>query len=108
MKIKLTESKLREIVSESIKRSINEITSNEYYNPYAAWQELTNKQEETLKVLLDKLKNMGVKSAHMHNFPSGAPCIAIDSDEYRKIVKFIPDNFRAQINPATTYIAPRH
>lgn len=102
-KITLTESKLKNIISETIKKVLSED-----YNPYAAWQELTSKQEESLKVLLNKLKNMGVKSAHMHDFPSGAPCIAIDSNEYRKIAKFIPDNFRAQINPATTYIALRH
>ena len=108
MKIKLTESKLRQIVTESVKKILSED-----YDNNAAWKELVESQRKPLEELLSILKRAGIESANISEYRSGSPRIGMSTDEYyEKKAYSIADKFATPRNmyvsedsyPATTYI----
>lgn len=111
MKIKLTESKLKQIVSESVKKILSED-----FNNVESWKEYINTQRKPLEDLLKILKRNGIESANISEYRSGVPRIGISTDEYYdKNVYKIADQFASSRNmyvsddsyPATTYITLR-
>ena len=108
MKIQLTESKLKQIVAESVKKILSED-----YDNNAAWKEWIEFQRKALEELLSILKRAGIESANISEYRTGAPRIGMDTDEYYdKKVYEISNRFASSRNmyvsedsyPATTYI----
>lgn len=107
-KITLTESKLRQIVTESVKKILSED-----YDNNAAWKEWVESQRKPLEELLNILKRAGIESANISEYRTGAPRIGMNTDEYyEKKAYSIADKFATPRNmyvsedsyPATTYI----
>lgn len=79
MKIKLTESKLKQIVAESVKRILSEDFNND-----ESWREHVDAQRKPLEDLLKILKRYGIESAHVSEYRTGVPRISISTDEYNE------------------------
>lgn len=106
MKIKLTESKLKEIVKEAV---YNIMESNqEEMRKYA------QEDNQIHMALQNYLQKMGVESAKLRQFPSGAYYVGVYTPEYNdKQVYKIVDNYAKRLGmiynddqyPATTQIS---
>lgn len=106
MKIKLTESKLKEIVKEAV---YNIMESNQ--------EEMRRYAQEDKQMhmeLQNYLQKMGVESAEIRNFPSGAYYVGVYTPEYNtKQVYKIVDEYAKRLGmiytddqyPATTQIS---
>lgn len=108
MKIKITESKLRQIVTESVKKILSEDFNND-----ESWKEYVDTQRKPLEDLLKILKRYGIESANINEYRTGVPRISISTDEYyNKKVYEIAERFANSRNmyvsedsyPATTHI----
>lgn len=108
MKIKLSESKLRQIVTESVKKILSED-----FNNNESWKEYVDTQRKHLEDLLKILKRSGIESCNISEYRTGVPRISISTDEYyNKKVYEITERFAKSRNmyvtedsyPATTYI----
>jgi poly-D-alanine transfer protein DltD len=108
MKIKLTESKLKQIVKEAV---YNIMESNQ--------EEMRKYAQEDNQIhmgLQNYLQKMGVESAKLSQFPSGAYYVGVYTPEYNdKQVYKIVDNYANRLGmiynddqyPATTQISLR-
>lgn len=108
MKIKLTESKLKQIVKEAV---YNIMESNQ--------EEMIKYAQEDKQMhmeLQNYLQKMGVESAKIGQFPSGAYCVNVYTPEYNnKQVYKIVDSYAKRFGmmydddqyPATTKISLR-
>lgn len=108
MKIKLTESKLKQIVTESVKKILSEDFNND-----EPWKEYVDTQRKHLEDLLKILKRNGIESAHVSEYRTGVPRISMNTDEYNEKKAYeIADRFASLRNmyvsedsyPATTHI----
>lgn len=108
MKIKLSESKLRQIVTESVKKILSEDFNNN------GWGEFVKSQRKIYEELLNFLQRQGIESAVVGEFQSGAPCIKISTNEYNKknvweIANKFAESRKMYISddsyPATTYLS---
>lgn len=108
MKIKLTESKLKQIVKEAV---YNIMESNQ--------EEMRRYAQEDRQMhmeLQNYLQKMGVESANLSRFPSGAYYVSVSTPEYlAKNVERIARNYAERLGveyrenqyPATTQISLR-
>lgn len=106
MRIKLTESTLNKIVSEAVRKVLQEAYDYEQ-------TEYINSEKKQLEELALYLKRNGIESVHVGSYPSGLPCLKINTDEYRtKHVFSLGDKFaetkgkilKYDSYPATTYL----
>lgn len=108
MKIKLTENDINKMVINSVKKILKE--NNNYEREYIEW---INSEKNLLEELSEFLKKNGVESAHVGAYPSGLPCLKVNTDEYHEkrvydmAEKFAKTKGRYATDdsyPATTYI----
>ena len=108
MKIKLTESKLKQIVKEAV---YNIMESNQ-----EEMRKYTQEDNQIHMGLQNYLQKMGVESAKLSQFPSGAYYVGVYTPEYNdKQVYKIVDNYAKRLGmiynddqyPATTQISLR-
>lgn len=113
-RIKLTETELKKIIAEAVKKVLNEKGKvSENTDNDIAWQEFVNEQKNVLEQLMKIFQRSGIKSAELTTYRTGLPVIAIDSDEYnnskaseiaRKFAESKGMYVSDQWYPATTYI----
>jgi hypothetical protein len=72
-RINITENDIMEMVSKAVRNILNENFNN------------TNSTSDNTNImkLMDFLKREGVENIHLSKFPSGYPCLNIDSEEYQ-------------------------
>lgn len=102
--IKLTESDLKNIIKEAVNDVLDQ--DRQYY-------EYIQEEKKKHQALADFLKRNGIKSAHLSEYQSGLPVVALstrefyDSDAHNLADKFVK-GYRAYISysdyPATTYL----
>ena len=116
MKIKLTESKIRQIVNETITSILNE--DNDRIHMQAQRQQemvdWTTKLKKQHNELANYLQKCGIESAELDYSIGGTPIVSVSSDEFNKRggMKFA-DKYaeskggvlRQRMNGATTYLS---
>lgn len=109
--IKITESKLKSLIKESVRKALLESDMSDFNNDFE-WAKLVNSEKKLIEELVSFLNNRGIKSAQIDSQPSGWPCVSIDSDEHhssnaRKFAEAFGERhgktLRVQSYPATTY-----
>ena len=116
MKIKLTESKIRQIVNETINSILNE-DNDRIYMQAQRQQEMadwTTKLKKQHNELANYLQKCGIESAELDYSIGGTPIVSVSSDEFNKKggMKFA-DKYaeskggvlRQRMNGATTYLS---
>lgn len=112
-KMILTENDLKNIIQESVKEILKESTLSslvKYSSDYKQW---IASEKNLLEELAELLRKNGVESAHVGAYPSGMPCLKLDTDEFHeKRVYDMAERFAKTRGryatddsyPATTYI----
>lgn len=109
--IRLTESELKKIITESVKKFLKE--GNPQADLDRRWYEYVQEEKRKHQELVNFLKRYGINSAELSETQGGLPVVAMDTDEYNNSnARIIADNFvkgkREYISsnsyPATTYL----
>ena len=127
-RVKLTETELKKIIAESVKKVLSEIGDtprgqyalgavkgkvSENTDNDIAWQEFVNEQKNVLEQLMKIFQRSGINSAELTTYRTGLPVIAINTDEWnnsnaheiaRKFAESKGMYVSDQWYPATTYI----
>ena len=102
--IKLTESDLKNIIKEAVEDVLDQDRR---------WYEYVQEEKRKHQALADFLNRKGIESAHLSEYQSGLPVVAMNTDEYFETsAGVLADDFlrgqRAYISsntyPATTYL----
>lgn len=109
----LTENELKNIIQESVKEILKESTLSSLVKYNSEYKQWIASEKNLLEELAELLRKNGVESAHVGAYPSGIPCLKVDTDEYHeKRVYDIAERFAKTKGryatddsyPATTYI----
>lgn len=112
-KIILTENELKNIIQESVKQILSESTLSSLVEHNSEFKQWIASEKNLLEELVELLKKNGVESAHVGAYPSGIPCLKVNTDEYHeKRVCDMAEKFAETKDryatydsyPATTYI----
>ena len=112
-KMILTENELKNIIQESVKEILKESTLSSLVKYNSEYKQWIASEKNLLEELSELLRKNGVESAHVGAYPSGMPCLKVDTDEYHeKRVYDIAEKFAEARGryvtddsyPATTYI----
>jgi hypothetical protein len=112
--MKITESKLRNLIKESVKKALKESDIYDKQLDLERQQQAWFQEEKELcEKLVDFLQKKGVSTANVGQLPSGLPVVQVDTDEYfEKKVNTFAMQFAesrhmyasSQTYPATTHI----
>jgi hypothetical protein len=112
--MKITESKLRNLIKESVKKALKESDIYDKQLDLERQQQAWFQEEKELcEKLVDFLQKKGVSTANVGQLPSGLPVVRVDTDEYfEKKVNTFAMQFAesrhmyasSQTYPATTHI----
>jgi hypothetical protein len=102
--IKLTESDLKKIIKEAVEDVLDQDRR---------WYEYKQEESRKHQALVDYLNRNGIQSAHLYEYQSGLPVVALDTDEYHnsnahELASSFVRSRNAYISsntyPATTYL----
>lgn len=112
--MKITESKLRNLIKESVKKALKESDIYDKQLDLERQQQAWFQEEKELcEKLVDFLQKKGVSTANVGQLPSGLPVVRVDTDEYfeKKVSTFAMQFAESrhmyastQTYPATTHI----
>lgn len=112
--MKITESKLRNLIKESVKKALKESDIYDKQLDLERQQQAWFQEEKELcEKLVDFLQKKGVSTANVGQLPSGLPVVQVDTDEYfeKKVSTFAMQFAESrhmyassQTYPATTHI----
>ena len=102
--IRLTESNLKALIKEAVEDVLDQDRR---------WYEYKQEESKKHQALVDYLNRNGIQSAHLSEYQSGLPVVALDTDEYHNSnAHELANNFVRSRNayissntyPATTYL----